>query len=109
MSIRSEERKYRSTAHASVLCLLFAAVMLCSCVTVKISREMTVAAIREKNPGDHFTRVTFSESQRFYKLPDDADPAYMQLLQESQKNNTPVVVSTDKKHDDVIVGVKRKK
>ncbi|MFI5196575.1 MAG: hypothetical protein ACHQD8_05755 [Chitinophagales bacterium] len=73
-----------------------------------VAQAMTVAAIRAANPKNTFIEVTFSESQRFYKLPNDADPKYLILLKESEKNNTPVIIKRVSEYSDVILSVSKK-
>ena len=68
---------------------------------------MTVAAIRVANPKDTFAKVTFFQSQRFFKLPNDASPNYLKLLKESEKNNTPVIVKRVSEESDVILSVEK--
>lgn len=72
-----------------------------------VEYALTVAAIRANND-QTFVRVSFNESQRFYKLPNNADPAYLDLLKESEKNHTPVLVKRADEYSDVILSVKKK-
>jgi len=74
-----------------------------------VENTMVVAGIRTANPGDTFVRVTFNESQRFYKLPNDANPHYMELLKQSEKNQTAVIVTRAKEESDIILEVKKAK
>lgn len=98
-----------------MLILFFLVCALQSCEAMKgnkkqtknVAQIMTVAAIRAANPNDTFIRVTFSQSQRFYKLPNDADPAYLKLLKESVKNNTPVIITRAGEKSDVILSVEK--
>jgi hypothetical protein len=73
-----------------------------------VENVMTVAAIR---PGKDqaFIKVTFLESQRFYKLPNDSNPVYIDLLKASEKNKTAVVIKRIDEHSDVILSVQQKK
>jgi len=66
---------------------------------------MTVAAIRPANNDETFVRVTFNESQRFFKLPNDANPKYLELLKESEKNKTPVIIKRANEGSDIILEV----
>ena len=112
MSISYDAGTYLSSmCRRCMLSLLFLVCTFQSCEATKghkkkgVSTVMTVAAIRSANPNDTFIRVTFSQSQRFYKLPNDADPAYLSLLKVSEKNNTPVVIKRASEESDVILKV----
>ena len=72
-----------------------------------VENTMTVAAIRPPNGGETFVRVTFLQSQRFYKLPNDANPDYLVLLKESEKGHTPVVIKRAKEESDIILSVRK--
>jgi hypothetical protein len=72
-----------------------------------VTNTMIVAAIRAANPKDTFVRVTFFQSQRFFKLPNNANPNYFKLLKESEKNNTPVIVKRANEESDVILSVEK--
>lgn len=72
-----------------------------------VEAAMTVAAIRPANTDETFVRVTFTQSQRFYKLPNDANPKYLLLLKESEKNHTAVLVKRAKEESDIILEVKK--
>jgi len=72
-----------------------------------IENTMTVAAIRGSNNNETFIRVTFIQSQRFYKLSNDADPSFLNLLKESEKNHTPVIIKRAKEKSDIILSVKK--
>jgi hypothetical protein len=74
-----------------------------------VTYALTVAAIRPPNDGETFMRVSFLQSARFYKLPLDADPAYLKSLNESVKTHTPVMVERASEESDVIVSVKKPK
>lgn len=118
MSVKGSIRKYSGSAlWLSVLSLLF---LVCSVQNVfaakgqkkkpkTVEYEMTVAAIRPANPKNTFIEVTFSESQRFYKLPNDADPKFLVLLKASEKDHTPVLVRRASEKSDVILRVTKKK
>ena len=68
---------------------------------------MTVAAIRTPGNNETFIRITFLQSQRFYKLPNDANPTYLDLLKESEKEHTPVIIRRAKEESDVILNVRK--
>ncbi len=72
-----------------------------------VENTMTVAAIRPPVSSETFVRVTFLQSQRFYKLPNDANPNYLALLKESEKSHTPVVIKRAKEESDVILSVRK--
>lgn len=73
-----------------------------------VEYTMTVAAIRPAGNDEAFITVTFLESQRFYRLPKDADPGYLQLLRYSEKNQRPVLVKRVNEQSDVITSVSKK-
>ena len=73
----------------------------------RVENTMTVAAIRTPGNNETFIRITFLQSQRFFKLPNDANPAYLNLLKESEKDNTPVIVKRAKEESDVILSVRK--
>ena len=72
-----------------------------------VETTMTVVAIRPPHNNETFVRVSFTPSQRFYKLPNDANPAYLDLLKASEKNHTPVVIKRAKEESDVILSVRK--
>ena len=72
-----------------------------------VENTMTVAAIRPPNSNETFVRITFLQSQRFYKLPNDANPAYLRLLKESEQQHSPVVIKRAQEESDVILGVRK--
>lgn len=72
-----------------------------------VENTMTVAAIRTSNSNEAFVRVTFLQSQRFYKLPNDANPTFLKLLKESEKGHTPVIIKRSKEESDVILSVRK--
>lgn len=94
---------------------MFVVASLQPCLAVKghktkknsVADTMTVAAIRVANPNETFVKVTFSQSQRFFKLPNDANPNYLTLLKESEKNNTLVIVRRENQQSDVILSVEK--
>lgn len=98
-----------------ILSLLFMACILPDCSAVKnhkmkteaIEDTMNVAGIRQVQANETFVRVTFTQSQRFFKLPNDANPAYLDLLKESEKNNTPVIIKRSSVQSDVILSVRK--
>lgn len=68
---------------------------------------MTVAAVRTPNSGETFVRISFLQSQRFYKLPNDANPAFLELLKASAQGHTPVVITRANEQSDVILSVRK--
>lgn len=119
MPIKSMYKKFRisSTCSTCMLSLLLLLGTLQACATGKhkkakgkpVEYALTVAAIRPANNDQTFVKVSFNESQRFYKLPNNADPAYIDLLKESEKNHTPVLVKRANEYSDVILRVRKKK
>jgi hypothetical protein len=74
-----------------------------------VENAMTVAAIRPANTDETFVKVTFNQSQRFYKLPNDSNPKYLELLKESEKKNIPVIIKRASEQSDIILEVKASK
>ncbi len=106
-----------STSRLCVLSLLFLLTALQSCAIQKkkkntgkkpVEYAMTVAAIRPARGEDPYIEVSFNESARFYRIPRNAAPAYLDLLRESEKNATPVLVKRANEYSDVILRVKKK-
>ena len=73
--------------------------------TSYVENEMTVAAIRPPAKDETFVTIVFLQSARFYRIPKDADPKYMELLQSSAKNKVPVTIKRASEASDIIVGV----
>ncbi len=69
---------------------------------------MTVAAIRPPQGDDAYIEVTFNESARFYRIPKNATPEYLDLLRASEKNSTPVLVKRANEYSDIILRVRKK-
>lgn len=69
--------------------------------------SMTALAVRKDNNEVRYYSVVFRVSQRIYKLPEDADPRYLELLRESEKHHTPVWVERTDEMSDVIIRVTR--
>jgi hypothetical protein len=72
-----------------------------------VENAMTVAGIRPPGNDQAFTQVTFNESARFYKLPKNANPAYLDMLKESQQKKTLVIIRRASEYSDVILSVKK--
>ena len=70
-----------------------------------VAQKMTVAKIIESNGSN--IQIVFDRSQRFYKLANDADPVFLELLKESEKNKTPVIIYLADATTDVILSVKK--
>lgn len=70
-----------------------------------VVHAMTVLMISPPSNEETSIGVIFQVSQRRYKLPKDANPAYLKLLKESQANHTPVLVERASEASDVIVSV----
>ena len=100
-----------------LLSLLLLCLSLHSCALAKGKKNkqkgvvhlMTVAAIQPEHKGNTFVEVSFLQSARFYKLPNNANPDYMILLKESLNTHTPVLVERAKEESDVIVSVTKQK
>jgi hypothetical protein len=73
-----------------------------------VEQAMTVAAIRPPQTGETSSKITFLQSQRFYKLPGDADPKYMSLLRASEQKHTAVIIVRENESSDVILSVREK-
>ena len=106
-----------STCRISILSLLFVIGALQPCEAMKggqkkkiksVQQVMTVVTVRQESPNETFFTVTFTPSQRFYKLPNDANPKYLILLKESEKNHTPVIITRASERSDVILSVSKK-
>lgn len=69
--------------------------------------KMTVAAIRPASKDETFVTVIFLQSARFFKLPNNANPVYLELLKTSEKTHQPITVLRTNDESDVIVGVKK--
>ncbi len=74
-----------------------------------VVRPMTVIAVEPPNNNETYISVIFQISQRRYKLPKDANPAYIKLLKESARNHTPVLIERAKEESDIIMSVKKGK
>ena len=75
----------------------------------QVTQSMTVAAIRPEQNNETFVRVIFLQSQRFYKLSNDADPKFLKLLNGSLQSHTPVIVKRETQESDVILSVTKPK
>jgi len=74
-----------------------------------VENTMSVIEIRQANEHDTFWTITFGRSQRFYKLANDANPKYLELLKASAHDHTPVVIKRAKEESDVILSVGKPK
>ena len=72
-----------------------------------VEHTMTVAGIRPAEHSETFITVFFLESARFYKLPKNAKPVYLELLKESERQHSPVLVKRAKEESDEILSVKK--
>ncbi|GAA4463401.1 hypothetical protein GCM10023093_11760 [Nemorincola caseinilytica] len=100
-----------------ILSLLLSCTALTSCAGTRkkkntgkkpVEYTLTVAAIRPAQPADQYVEISFLESARFYRLPRNADPSYIDLLQRSQQEHTPVLVKRANEYSDVILRVRKK-
>ncbi len=71
-----------------------------------IERPLTVAAIQMPKDGDEYIEVSFLESARFYRLPKNAAPQYLQLLKESEAQHKVVLIKRANEYSDVILRVR---
>ncbi len=98
-----------------MLGLFFVAITMGSCSVLQdhenrknvVTNTYTVAAIRPHGQNETFMTVMFLRSARFYKLADDADPAYIAMLKESEQHHTPVVITRASEESDVILKVSK--
>lgn len=73
-----------------------------------VEYALTVAQVRPAQPGDQYAEVTFLESARFYRLPRNADPAFLELLKKSQDEHIQVLVKRANEYSDIITRVRKK-
>lgn len=122
MSIKKSFSKLfvNSTCTTYMLGLFFLAIAFPSCALVQkkkvdnngkvpVEYALTVAAINPPAGNDAYIEVNFNESARFYKIPKNAAPEYLELLRMSEKTNTPVLVKRANEYSDIILRVRRKK
>jgi hypothetical protein len=117
MSIIKNNRIINSTGLRGLLSLLFLAASLTACAAFKgkqkkkkkmeVQYTLTVARILPGNDTDSFTEVTFSESQRFYRLPKTANHSYLEILTAAEKSGKPVIVRRANETSDIILSVKK--
>ena len=114
MSINMGSKQYIITLCKRSMGLLFFMFLFQHCLASPSGKKkkgvedtMTVAAIRQTNNNEPFIQVTFNQSQRFYKLPNDADPTFLNLLKKSEKDHIPLVIKRAKGESDVILGVRK--
>ena len=106
-----------STCAICMLSLLFILSALQSCAIQKkkkntgktpVEHALTVAAISTPRSEDAYIEVSFNESARFYRIPKNTAPSYLDLLRQSQKNSTPVLIKRANEYSDIILRVKKK-
>jgi hypothetical protein len=85
-----------------------------SCATQKkhakkkgVVHTMTVLEVQPPRKDETYIEVSFRISQRIYKLPKNANPKYLELLKQSEREHTPVMVWRAKEESDVIVTVEK--
>jgi hypothetical protein len=119
MSIGNSIADSKKVMHIALLLvsLFFLTTVTQSCALQKNKKKMggdqveyalTVAAIRPAAGEDAYIEVIFNESARFYRLPRNAAPEYLELLRESEKKSMPVLVKRANEYSDIILRVKRK-
>lgn len=119
MSVRTILKRFfiNSTSLRWLLGLLFMVSALHSDAIIKghkkhskgVEKTMRVVAIQPASSNEPFLTVIFSESQRFYKLPNDANPKYLELLKASAHDHTLVTIKRASEESDVIISVKKAK
>ena len=122
MSIKKLVNKLivNSTCITYMLGLFFLAIAFPSCALVQknnkknngkvpVEYTLTVAAINHPSGDDAYIEVSFNESARFYRIPKNAAPEYLELLSMSEKTNTPVLVKRANEYSDIILRVRKKK
>jgi hypothetical protein len=72
-----------------------------------VVHAMTVLEVQQPQKDETYIGVSFRVSQRIYKLPKDANPKYLELLKQSERQHTPVMVWRAKEESDVIVSVEK--
>lgn len=72
-----------------------------------IKNTMTVMKILPETNDATFIKIVFKRSERMYKLAKNAKPEYLQLLKESEKNNTPVVIKRADEESEEILSVEK--
>jgi hypothetical protein len=108
-------KSIKSAYRTGVLILLLLALGLQSCAAFaqrkkkrkQLETTMTVVAIRPAAKDETFCTVIFSQSARFYKLPNNANPAYLELLKKSEQTKTPITILRTNDESDMILGVKK--
>ena len=100
----------RFSGFISAICSSIAIFLLCagSTVNAQVVHALTAISIRDTN--DHgCTILTFSRSQRFYKLPNKTAnyKKYMKLIHRSLEDKKPVLVLRKNEATDTISGIKR--
>jgi hypothetical protein len=108
-----------STCFSYMLGLFFLIIAFPSCALVQkkkvnngkvpVEYALTVAAINQPAGNDAYIEVSFNESARFYRIPKNAAPEYLELLRMSEKTNTPVLVKRANEYSDIILRVRKKK
>jgi hypothetical protein len=73
-----------------------------------VEAGMTVAKVRPANNEETFITIIFQQSARFYKIPKDSNPAFLELLKDSEKNKTEVLIKRADEASDIILGVRKK-
>lgn len=71
--------------------------------------ETTMTVIHVGDAKDGFLTVSFTPSQRIYRIPAKAKPEYLELLRSSEKNHTPVTIRRESEQSDIIQSVRKGK
>ncbi|MGZ4034259.1 MAG: hypothetical protein ACXVPU_17140 [Bacteroidia bacterium] len=56
---------------------------------------------------ENFDRIVFKRSERIYRLAKDSKPEYLELLKDSQTNNSPVIIKRADEKSDLILSVEK--
>lgn len=70
-----------------------------------VMNSFTVVKYQPAGPGDPYTKVMFATSDKVFKLPAKANPAYAKRLKESFDKHTPVYVKRSSEQSDLIQSV----
>jgi hypothetical protein len=114
INISQEKKVFSSIRRVALLSFLFVLYFAFSAAgrdkkhKKGVATSMIVAVIRPASKEDSFITVCFTKSARFYKLPKNANPRYIALLQESAKNKSAVTITRANEQSDIILSVTNK-
>jgi hypothetical protein len=114
MLLSGSYKKTKNSACISALSFFFLLVSSFSCKTPEkatagiTSPPMTVMNMSLEQDGEESSwKVTFKQSQRFYFFPSSGPADQLRLLEESQKNNTSVIITRSEDASRIITSVKK--